>query len=317
METMLITGGTGFLGKHLGFAYRDMYRVVLGARNQKQSMAAREVTGCETVPLDVASIESVRDAVVAHRPSLVIHAAATKFVDLAEREPMEATDINIVGSQNVARVAVEQGVPLVVGISTDKAAPPVLSTYGMTKAVMERIFCSMNGKTDTRFACVRYGNVAWSTGSVLPVWKRMIETKGHLVSTGPDMTRFFFTVDEAVRLIQVAVENADLVSGNILSREMKSATMRRIADIWTVHTGTSWAAGEGRPGDRVDENLIGEPELDFTQRMDLNGIVHYLISPNVRADDPITEPVQSGTAARLSDEEILRLLNSPPAADYL
>src|SRR5262249_6767131 len=160
----LITGGTGFLGRHLAQRLRKDYRVVLTARNNKQNMQAQADTSCEVLPMDVASIESVRDVVNAIRPNMVIHAAATKFIDLAERQPMECVDVNVVGSQNVARVALDKGVELVIGISTDKAAPPVRNTYGLSKAIMERMFCGLNNRAATKFACVRYGNVAWSTG---------------------------------------------------------------------------------------------------------------------------------------------------------
>ena len=132
MSKILITGGTGYLGKRLGLALRQKHSVVLGARNNKQNLFAERFTGCQVIPLDVSSVESVRDAVVAVRPDVILHAAATKFVDLAEREPMECVDVNVVGSQNVARVAVDRGVGTVIGISTDKAAPPVRNTYGLS-----------------------------------------------------------------------------------------------------------------------------------------------------------------------------------------
>src|SRR5262249_54012765 len=158
---------------------------------------------------------------------IIIHAAATKFVDLAEKEPMECVDVNVVGSQNVARVAVDRSVDTVIGISTDKASPPVRNTYGLSKALMERLFCSMDSKTDTQFVCVRYGNVAWSTGSVLPIWKAMHETSGVIRTTGPEMRRFFFTVDEAVSLVLTAMQHVKELRGKVLSRRMKAA---RIAD---------------------------------------------------------------------------------------
>jgi FlaA1/EpsC-like NDP-sugar epimerase len=172
-STLLVTGGSGFVGRRLGATLGADLRVVLAARNHMQLDAAGRQTGCEIVPLDVSNIESVRDVLAEVRPDAVVHAAATKFVDIAENQPMEAVDVNVGGSQNVARACVERGVGTVIGVSTDKAAPPVRNTYGLTKALMERMFCTLDGKTDTRFACVRCGNVAWSTGSVLPIWKRM------------------------------------------------------------------------------------------------------------------------------------------------
>src|SRR3989442_1763892 len=105
---LLVTGGTGFLGRRLGAAMRDQYDVLLAGRNNKQNLLASERTGCRVLPMDVSNIESVRDVFVEFKPEIVVHAAATKFVDLAERLPMECVDINVVGSQNVARVAVER-----------------------------------------------------------------------------------------------------------------------------------------------------------------------------------------------------------------
>lgn len=172
MKTILITGGTGFLGRNLALKLKNEYRVILTGRNNKQNLFASKYTGCQVAPLDITNIESVRDVFVEFKPDIVIHAAATKFVDLAEKYPMECVDVNVLGSQNVARVAVEREITTVVGISTDKAAPPVRNIYGMSKSIMERIFCAMDGKTSTKFTAVRYGNVAWSTGSVLPIWKK-------------------------------------------------------------------------------------------------------------------------------------------------
>ena len=109
------------------------------------------------MPTDVSRMDSLRDVVAAVRPTIIIHAAATKFVDLAERLPLECVDINVVGSANVARVAIDKGVPLVLGISTDKASPPIRNTYGLSKAIMEKTFCALDGTAGTHFVCVRYG----------------------------------------------------------------------------------------------------------------------------------------------------------------
>ena len=210
MERILITGGSGFLGKRLGRRLRELgHEVVLTARNNKQNFLAGEFSGCEIVAMDVVNIESVRDIVTQVRPTCVVHAAATKFVDISEWQPMETIDVNVLGSQNVVRVAIDKGVKTVLGISTDKASPPVRNTYGLTKALMERMFCSMNGKSETRFLCVRYGNVAWSTASVLSAWYKDLKSTGVIRTTGPEMLRFFFTVDEAVELVVTGLTHAD------------------------------------------------------------------------------------------------------------
>ena len=135
-KKILITGGSGFLGKRLGLALKEKYDVILASRNNKQNMYAREYTGCEVIPMDVANIESVRDSFLSVKPNIIIHGAATKFVDLAEKQPMESVDINVIGSQNVARVAIENKFSPVIGISTNKASPPARNAYGLTKALM-------------------------------------------------------------------------------------------------------------------------------------------------------------------------------------
>lgn len=314
-ETILITGGTGFLGKRLGLKLKDKYRVILTGRNNKQNMGAAKFTGCETAPVDVSSIQSIKDALIEFRPKIVIHAAATKFVDLAEKFPMECVDVNVLGSQNVARAAMEAGVDTVIGISTDKAAPPVRNTYGLSKALMERIYCSLNDKSQTKFACVRYGNVAWSTGSVLPIWKKMHEETGVIGTTGPEMRRFFFTVDEAVNLVIAAMDNIEAVQGKVLSRKMKAAQIEDILKIWTVDKGGRYEKIEGRPGERDDEFLIGDLELAYTKEVEYNGITHYLISFNNKVENPVAVGLSSANTERLTEAEILDILRNPPTEE--
>lgn len=311
-QTLLITGGTGFLGKRLGVTLRDQYDVVLTGRNNKQNMHAEQFSGCRVLPMDVANIEAVRDTFTETRPSVVIHAAATKFVDLAERQPMECVDVNVVGSQNVARVAVEKGVETVIGISTDKATPPVRNTYGLSKALMERVFCGMDGKTQTRFACARYGNVAWSTGSVLPMWNKMHQTTGVIRTTGPEMRRFFFTVDEAVQLIVTLLDNIERHHGEVVSRQMRSALIRDILEIWVKRKGGKWERMEGRPGERNDEFLVGNLELPHAYEIEYDGVPHYAIAFNRRSEKPLTEALSSENAVRLTEQQIIELIENPP-----
>lgn len=311
-KKILITGGTGFLGRHLAVLLKKNYEVVLTGRNNKQNFFAGQVTGCHVMPMDVASIESVRDCMLEVKPDIVIHAAATKFVDLSEKQPMECVDVNIIGSQNVLRVALEKNVQTVIGISTDKAAPPVRNIYGLSKAVMEKLFCSMNGKTNTKVLCVRYGNVAWSTGSVLPIWKKMHETTKVIGTTGPEMTRYFFSVEEAANLVITALDNAQRLQGKILSRSMKSAKISDLLDVWIELKGGKWEKIDPRPGDRLYECLIGDAELPYTTAEEINGITHYVIHPNQQQKDCLKEIVTSDTATRLSKAEIRNFIEHAP-----
>lgn len=311
-KTILITGGTGFLGRRLGQTLRHQYTVVLAGRNNKQNRQTQDITGCDVLPMDVSNIESVRDAVIAVRPDIIIHAAATKFVDLAERQPMECVDVNVLGSQNIARVAMEREVVTVIGISTDKASPPIRNTYGLSKALMERVFCASNGKTSTTFLCVRYGNVAWSTGSVLTLWKAMHDKTGIISTTGPEMRRFFFTVDEAVQLVLTAIQNSERFAGRVLARRMKAARISDILRVWTEHKGGRWERIDGRPGERDDEFLIGELEVPFTFEITLGGTPHYVISFNEKTPTPVTLALSSANTEKLTDQDILQIVNNPP-----
>lgn len=317
MKKILITGGTGFLGKHLALRLKSEYQVYLGARNNKQNNNISKITGCPVIPMDVCSMESVRDAFNEVKPNIVIHAAATKFVDLSEKFPMECIDVNVVGSQNVARVAVDKGTEIVIGISTDKAAPPIRNTYGLSKSMMERVFCSMNNKSTTKFTCVRYGNVAWSTGSVLPIWKEMFEKTNKIGTTGPEMRRFFFTVNEAVELIVTAINNIEDIKGKVLTREMKACKIADLLSVWINENGGSWEQIEGRPGERLDEFLVGEPELQYTKPVIYDSIPHFIISFNEKQETCIKEIISSETAKKLNYDEIVALINGVKEAQYV
>lgn len=311
-KKILITGGTGFLGKRLGSKLSKHNNVLLTGRNNKQNLSAKKITNCAVAPMDISNIESVRDIFVEFKPDIVIHAAATKFVDLAEKYSMECVDVNVLGSQNVARVAIDKGVETVIGISTDKASPPVRNIYGLSKALMERMFCSLDASTSTNFACVRYGNVAWSTGSVLPIWKKMHEETGVIGTTGPEMRRFFFTVDEAVSLVLTALEKIDDIHGKVLSRKMKATQIEDILKIWTKHKGGKYGNIQSRPGERIDEYLIGELELPFTEEIEIKNIIHYLISFNEKVKNSVKTGLSSANTDKLTEEEILNIIQNPP-----
>ena len=308
MKKILITGGTGYLGRNLALFYKKKYKVFIGARNNKQNFLVKNLTNCEVVPLDVSNIESVNDCLNYSKPDIVIHAAATKFVDLSEKFPFECIDINIVGSANMARACINKKVPTVIGVSTDKASPPIKNIYGLSKSCMERLFSSIEPYGKTKFICVRYGNVTWSTGSVLPIWKQMFNKNKTILTTGPNMRRFFFSVDEAVSLIDQALKLKDKLAGKILSAEMKSSKMIDILKVWIKKFGGNYKIIQTRKGDRLDEYLIGEDELKYAEVLKIKGKKYFVINFNKLSKKPLKKIVSSKDAKKLSQSEIEKII---------
>ena len=308
MKKILITGGTGYLGRNLALFYKKKYKVFLGARNNKQNFLVKNLTNCEAVPLDVSSMQSVNDCLNFTKPDIVIHAAATKFVDLSEKFPFECIDINIVGSANIARACINKKVPTVIGVSTDKASPPIKNIYGLSKSCMEKLFTSMKPYGKTKFICVRYGNVTWSTGSVLPIWKQMFNKDKTILTTGPNMRRFFFSVDEAVSLIDQAFKLKEKLAGKILSAEMKSAKMIDFLKVWTKKFGGKYKIIQSRKGDRLDEFLIGQDELKHAEIYKIKNKKYFIIDFNEISRKPLSKIVSSHNARRLSQSEIEKII---------
>ena len=136
-----------------------------------------------------------------------------------------------------------------------------------------------------------------------------------IMSNYPNMRRFFFGIEEAVALIKVALKNIDLIRGKVLGREMKAALIRDLLDVWIRENGGQWEQIEGRPGERDDELLVGELELPYAEKLTFDDIDHYLISFNEEVSEPLCEPISSATAERLSDADMVKLIDSPPEED--
>jgi UDP-glucose 4-epimerase len=195
---------------------------------------------------------------------VVFNAAALKQVPSCEYFPFEAVRTNIGGPENIVRAIRELKLPVdtVVGISTDKACKPV-NVMGMTKAIQERIFITANlDCPQTRFICVRYGNVLASRGSVIPLFHEQIRAGGPVTITTADMTRFLLSLDQAVDTIFAAVKGA--LRGETYIPRVPSAKVTDIAktlignrQVKTIVTGI-------RPGEKIHEILVSEEEANRT-----------------------------------------------------
>jgi UDP-N-acetylglucosamine 4,6-dehydratase len=308
-KKILITGGTGYLGRNLAINLKDDFDITIAGRNNFLNKEAELITGCFSIPLDISNIESVRDAFNRIKPDIVIHAAATKYVDISENNPFECIDVNVLGSQNIARVAIDKEIELVIGISTDKTAPPVSNTYGLSKAIMERVFFNLSDKFTTKFISVRFGNIVWSTGSVFPIWKKMMEMEGKISSTGPNMRRFFFNVDDASKLVIRVLNNFNTLNGKIITMKMKSAQISSILDVWCKIFNINWQKIDERSGDKVDENLIGHNEIKNSYLQTIDNIKHIIIDYKDNFHEEFIEPITSLNSERLTEDEISDLIN--------
>lgn len=218
-KTILITGGTGSFGKkflEMIFEKYEPRKVIIYSRDEfKQSVMQSEYKDKVDMSKVRFFIGDVRDKERLFRAfegvDYVIHAAAMKQVPTCEYNPMEAIKTNIHGAQNVIDAALDKGVKKVVALSTDKAVNPI-NLYGGTKLVSDKLFIAANaysGENGTVFSVVRYGNVAGSRGSVIPIWQNLID-KGEkkLGVTDMRMTRFWITLRQGVELVFKAMEES-------------------------------------------------------------------------------------------------------------
>ncbi len=218
-KTILITGGTGSFGKKFLEMIFEKYqpkKVIIYSRDEfKQSVMQSDYKDKVDMSRVRFFIGDVRDRERLYRAfegvDYVIHAAAMKQVPTCEYNPMEAIKTNVHGAQNVIDAALDKGVKKVVALSTDKAVNPI-NLYGGTKLVSDKLFIAANaysGSKGTVFSVVRYGNVAGSRGSVIPIWQNVIDKGGKKLGvTDMRMTRFWITLRQGVELVFKALEES-------------------------------------------------------------------------------------------------------------
>jgi UDP-N-acetylglucosamine 4,6-dehydratase len=210
-----------------------------------------------------------------HGVDYVVHAAALKQVDTAEYNPFEYVRTNVGGSQNVVEAAIDCGVRKVVALSTDKASSPI-NLYGATKLVADKLFVSANhyaASHETRFSVVRYGNVVGSRGSVVPFFRRLAAQGGVLPITDKRMTRFWITLDQAVRFV---VDSFELMRGGELY-------VPRIPSMRILDLAEALAPGCPideigiRPGEKLHEEMISPDD----GRRALRLADRYVVQPTI------------------------------------
>lgn len=305
-KTILVTGGTGSFGRYivrellkynpkkiivfsrdedkqfrmeaefksgrLGFAPGDEFKI-----GDEEQFAIRNTWKEDVLNFalgDVRDFKRVNE--VMRGVDIVFHAAALKQVPLSEFHPFEAIKTNVIGARNVKIAAINNNVQKVVAISTDKAVKPV-NAMGMSKAIQEKIMLADEEMNyNTKFACVRYGNVIGSRGSVIPFFKEKITRNEPLPITHKDMTRFLLTLEDAIELVFYATIH--MKDREVFVKKAPACTIPQLAYVMSKYiTGKiDYPIVEigVRQGEKIHETLISEEEM-YRSREEENYFVVY------------------------------------------
>lgn len=301
-KNILITGGTGSFGKKYTQILLKNYKpnkIIIYSRDElKQYEMASEFSHSSMRYF----IGDVRDEsrlnTAMNGVDFVIHAAAMKHVPIAEYNPMECIKTNIHGAQNVINASLKNRVEKVIALSTDKACNPV-NLYGATKLASDKLFIAANniaGQNPTRFSVVRYGNVVGSRGSVVPLFKKLIENGAkELPITDERMTRFWITLEDGVKFVLKNFER--MHGGELFIPKIPSMKITDLAA--TLAPNLPIKLIGIRPGEKLHEIMISADDalhsLDFDD--------HYVITPSIRfydkeADFVINKLGQKGSSIK-------------------
>ena len=177
---------------------------------------------------------------------------------------------------------------------------------------MEHLFINLNKTSKTNFFCLRFGNIAWSSGSVLPIWHRMKKNKGIITSTGPEMKRYFFTVEEASSFVIRSLKHVNLFKGKIVCCDMKQAKVSSLLEIFCKIHNCKWKKGKKRFGDYDNEVLISKYEIDKTTVMKLRGYKYYLIDNFAKNLSFIKNEISTKNSHKLNKNEMINIISKKP-----
>ena len=301
-KNLLITGGTGSLGKaltnYIYANYPKINRLVIFSRDeQKQFQMSLEYPEkiYPSIRFFIGDVRDSRRLVMACKDiDFVIHAAAMKHVHIAEYNPDECIMTNIIGAQNLIYACLENNVKSVVALSTDKACAPI-NLYGATKLTSDKLFVAANnikGWKKIKFSVVRYGNVMGSNGSVIPFFLKLKKDKGVLPITHPEMTRFNISLIDGVKMVMHALENA--WGGEIFVPKIPSYKILDVAKAIGPECETPIVGI--RPGEKINEEMI--TSSDSLNTYDLGK--YYTILPKTH-DWNLKEFIKKNKAIKVNE----------------
>jgi UDP-N-acetylglucosamine 4,6-dehydratase len=273
-QNILITGGTGSLGKKLVETIFDKFipnKVIVFSRDEYKQSEMQKTYDYDKIRYFIGDVRDKERLKLALRDvDIVIHAAALKQVPAMEYNPTEAVKTNIYGTQNVIEACIDCGVKKAIFISTDKAVNPI-NLYGATKMAAEKLWQAANSYAVTKFSSVRYGNVIGSRGSVIPYFLKLKNDGATtLPITDMDMTRFFITLDEAANLVIAAYAYNEL--GTFVP-VMKSMEMRNLAR--TIIPDCELRVVGIRPGEKIHESINVDGQYVYAVEMNQSEFVVF------------------------------------------
>ena len=304
MEKIIITGGSGTVGSSFIENNINKYEIYSYSRNERAQVSLKRKYPAVKILLgSVEDKNNLGNLICKVQPKIIVHAAALKHVDTAEKQPLEMVKSNILGSKNIIELSIENNIPITVGISTDKACNPK-NLYGYSKRIMERMFLEANTKKNI-FCCTRFGNVAGSNGSVIPFWLNQKNQRKSLSLTDDKMNRLMLDHNEVSEIIEKCIQQAENENGGfILSKKMKGVVMIDLAKIISKNIKIIGL----RPGEDLNEDLIGEDELLYTEVFG-----DYIFIKNKKNNNQKTQlkkPLSSLNAVKKSKKELIKLVNS-------
>mgnify|MGYP001163770040 FL=1 len=285
-KKILIIGGTGALGQALIKRYCSHNDIMVFSRDEHKHVdLMKEYDKIKSHLGDIRDKDSIRNCFSRFKPDVVINTAALKHVPICETNSIESVKTNILGHQNVIETMREfTDIETLIFVSTDKACKPI-NIYGMCKAISEKLYSNYaETETKTKVVMVRYGNVLESTGSVIPYFKKILETKeAHLPITHIEMTRFLLTLDDAVELIDWTYNHPDS-HGKIAVPKIKAMKIIHLArcliKAYDKKGKVALKVVGVRPGEKLHEEMISQEEW-FRTEDDEN----YLINnKNIKSD---------------------------------
>lgn len=323
-KIIFVSGGTGSWGHELVFQILKKYKpkeIRIYSRGEHRQVAMKQEFNND--PILKFIIGDVRDknilSMAMKDVDYVFHLAALKHVPVCEENCWEAILTNVYGTQNIIECAIKNNVKKVVDISTDKAVDP-FNLYGVTKAAGEKLIINANknyfSNINTKFVCIRGGNVMGTNGSVLPLFKKQILEKNEITITDPAMTRYLMSTKEAIGLIFEAVEKS--LGGEIFVMRMPASTVNNMADVMIELFGnkdTNRVIVGPRSGEKKDEVLVSKNEVAKTK---IFNDKYYVILPqysdkNIEEKYNILLPIEfeefnSKNAKQLLNEEFVNIL---------